>query len=1375
MVKASQIFDVIDKSKLPQERKKVLFQKLETKLNEQKAQAKASDNRNFFQKTAAVAGQIPSLLKKGLVDIPSDFGGQIYEQQQEAKRTTSKRLGGAIGTAEALGDLTLNVGGGAVNLGGQILTGAVTKGRQLFADDSEERLRAKVDRNRARATIEKYTTFGDPDKPSAKIGKFVGRELTIETLLALATGGIGNVAKSATLPARIAGRTKKVAAASTLATGAELLAQDDPHVAVIAGVLEGLFVPSGVKPVKSAIREGLEDSVVESTATAVRAAEREANRVFTEESRALFDELYGNMKFKSRERTLGVLREVGEETATGARVLAPTRRADRARVAREFLQRQDLSTPEALNRVGYQISRANRYASSADSTLTKNEKALFQEIEKQFQPLAREVTERTEGLKNLTEESIGNELRASVLRLAELSEQLEKKGLLPEELSELDLLQSRIIELQGQARSLSDAPEGVSVPKQGRISNPLDAEDDLLLGAESAYISSEQALGRPLEKQVLPKVENVPALTNRQIEMGLRYNEAGEVVGESGELVEAVADVGQGGGIEASIREGIVNDVMTESKVLGEAGVSETPEITAKKLSSIKRNANFWLNTSSGTIDSLPREIGNWMKTGITNFVATSSRLTAQGFSVLNSRGVKKIPKHIWDSAVKKRYANMKLTEAEEEALKINDELAAMYGREIISRGMKRLDGGDVQLRPDFTPQGYVNYMNLRKRAKEDYIRKVMEMNPGKFKNADEARAYIEEDIISATAEGTIHFSGSIGFRREKPDIELPLDDSVSMYDAWGAYIKSAASHIAKHDAFGFRPVKGKYELTDVERQIKNSTVDKADGDFIRNTILSSIDEGEGIMKKIVNKAKLGQASLSEKSIAGADKVARGSSTLSSLVVGVIKPVIYDVGNIFRTLATHSTGEMFNIVAGRFKAKDKQILKEMRDMGVVGENNTLLVDGIHAGSKFMRYAFKLQSLSQRASAKAQVLASIKQIENLSRKAMKGKLSKKDKSILREEFGYSDEHINLMAQDKLLKEQYMAGLIHNVNITTMAKGAGSIAGKEYLGGGVASALYKFVPYTLLPISQLARAVKRGDYATLVKLSAAYVGMGKFVSKFGEDQDESGRLARFVHLLIDPNKKKLSSEQSIVEDYLYGANIMSGVDFYFRTLFEGDPRLTMGDEWYEVALSNSFGQITSLGINIDQLNKLVFRPLGEYMNPDKEVDVKSMMGAFGATRELYKFGESKEKISLADIKTNKELAELAYNEQMSSNDWNRIPSEKKADVLKNMAIISADMNGLMSDRTDAFFERYTEQRTIDNSKIGKKPYKGDKSTLITGLLERKAEQQGKTKSQYLFDLIGNDPNPTKKFIELQKNKMISDADMEYFQEQGGFNQD
>lgn len=1438
MAKASQIFQAIDKSTLPKERKDVVFKALNDKLKEQKKAAKpvkpksnlAWDQRaagaigNFssnifikpFQKygeflatdkqpPVPTSSSLPlrpapkqSKVKKGVylgkkilnsaVDNPAtkifqDLGGQFREREESIREKVSGKDARKAGIgARALGlvgsniltaaDMAQGTRRGAANLladgAGNTVKFARKTGSELLGND-EGSLRARVDDKRFDASVERIIGKTPEDNPAMRIGEFVGKEGLIQGLIFAATGGVGNVPVGAARAAKAVGTAKKVGTAGAVGTSVNLAETEDLKYALIAGTLEAIFAPTAKVAARTIPKKGgkVAEGVVEGMTPAQRIAN--ATKKIEEEIVERQRELLRDIQFKTKAKTDNV---IGKTPLKSADELAVPLRGESAgkvkkqqvRVAREFVEKQGLETPIQAKALSQKISKVLKSAEGGGSNLSKSEITIFREAMRQIDKLAKELFAVEQGAREglaVAQQLTREDLEKKVLRYAELADNYEKKGLLPDEINEFVSLEEDIIQI---GKRFEAEPQMFDT--EGALGRSAEGQFDQGVNPARPDFDPEIALGR--------SEGDGSSLSRTEFDQGFSIDSAGSVIDGDGVIQRStnpdsvkplrkkdwdITDMDKPGVDKDEVLESVYQQekalIDPSPRVLQTVDDSTPVEQTVHKLNRIRANANFYITTASDAIDALPRDLSNALKERLSQYTSTMYGIQTEAYKTINK--MRKINPRVAREAINKRKSGRTdFTPKELEYLQLNDEVAQKMGRAITSRGAERLDGELIELRKDFTPDSYVNYISQSARRKKAYIEEVMKLNPGKFKNAEEAKAFIEEDLIKSSVEGSVHFSGSLAFRRDSLPINLPLNTKVSPIEEWEVYIQSMSAHLAKYDALGMRAINNKYVLTDVEDLLKQSLPVEKDANMALDYIKSYIDEGDSIMKKAATRSRAGQGGAVEGAAEFSEGVSSVLSPAASLVVGVVKPLIYDVGNIMRTVAVNRQ-HSFNVALGLFRAGDRKILKEMRDMGILSHKNTILLDEEGIGQKFMEYLFKLPSISQQGTAHAQALSSMSKLRSLNKKATKKGLSKGEIRLMKEEYGFGDFQIEMMKQGVLPKENFVAALIHNVDLTVNARRAGSIPAKEKLGGATAQSIYKFAGYALLPTRQMIRAGARGDMATVTAMSAGYLGMGKFVNEFGEDS-ESGRLAKFIHMLIDPNKGELASEQTTVEQFIDGAMIVSGVDMFFRHIFESNPRVTQGGE--KILISEKLVTPTAYTVAISQANTLA----GELQKLAKgeKPDYKKMTNTVGFLREATTFINSAETPSITERRSNSDVAELVMDKKLPASEWEKIPDKKRAPIMKDMAIIAYSTYGKDHPITKEMWENYSTQRTQENQALGKKPYKEPISNIERAVMVRTAKDQGKDYHEMLYDRYAQ-PDGVEYIKTLKKRGSLTDNDI------------
>lgn len=1390
--KISSIVRKIESSGFSDEKKEAYYQKLKQRktMQEQRAAA-ATPKKSFLTKTADLARGVGGAAKS-FYNTFEDFGGAVADnvnrerkllpekKDQPVRNFLRRGTGFAIGAGQSGGQLVIDTGKGAANAIGQVGVTAGGFARKHLLDDESAR-HEFVNKERIRGSrdiIDKYT-FGEGERTaSEKVGGFIGREIPIQIAIGLSTMGVGNVGVNSTRLARGVGIAKKATTAATVGAGTEALVQGKVDGgALFAGAIEGLTHIPVANVAKSVYKRAIGERALAKTS-------KKANEVFVQTARdsGIFEEIAESAQFKTKARTRAILGEVAEtEGKTGRSIgslgkdnrSAKARRADTASIKNYIESSVDLANPKSVNKFAFNVDRALAFAKQ---TGNEADTRIFSEVKERFELFRK----KGEGVINEVEKNAFDNaalvLKTDMDRLVDLTEQLEKKGVPADQydaiLEEIDDLQASIyangkIVAKGEAPTLGRVEE---VPAEKTLINesPLDVIRDSMEGSKDLKpytmpLSSQQA-----SKSIIsPDGEMFPDSVPPSVKEGTQ-SFADDFARQESDIDSTMDSV-----MEANKKESPIEMSKSEARQKNaEKAAMEDRIKNSERPGAIKflKNMNTMgssvVSTTWGTLKTLPKKVSNHMTEMISDFRGIEAEFMNNGFRYLNQLKKNFTPEEL-SGAIDKRKLGAELSKRDSEVLEIADQITDFYGSKILELGVKRLDGGLVELRKDFTPRAYTNYLSLKKNAQEAYVEEFYSMNKGKVKDLDEARQIIEDDVINSELGETVYSSGSISYRRESDKFDFPTDPNVSSFDAYELYIKSASNHLAKTQAFGFQPVNGKFEYTNLDGILK-AGLEESDRGLAMQAFKAMIGEGDGIAKRAERKLMEGTATDGQRLLGAANAVGKVPNTAASLVVGPVAPVIYDIGNVMRTLAVNRHHALKGAFTMLLKKKNKGFLKQLQDQGVIGGNHSILLDGHEKGSKFMESLFKLQSISQNASARFQVGASIERLKSLSKKAKDGKLSNMDRRILNDEYGMGDFQIELMEKNGLSNEGYSSALIHDVQLNVTARGAGSIIRKEQLGGSLGSMAYKFYPYTLLPAAQLKRAIARGDVTTLTALSAGYLGMGKFRNEFGEG-DDSSRAARFIHSLIDPNKRKLSDENTILEEYWHGMETMAGLGMYFQTLFEQDPRKLDGDT-FEGKLNSKLGQMVPVGIMVDQINA-VKKAGGELLNPEEDVDWEALSRTFGAARELGRWQKSKEPVKISDIKTTKEIAQRFFDGKINSDDWEGIDGAQRANVLKEVAAENAFLYGIDSPQAQGFFEEYRAQKNANNAEEGKGKATIKIDTLKNRVLEKQAEEQGISKPQLVYKIITESGNPSQMANSMDDEGLLSKADKEYIKEKTG----
>ncbi len=830
-------------------------------------------------------------------------------------------------------------------------------------------------------------------------------------------------------------------------------------------------------------------------------------------------------------------------------------------------------------------------------------------------------------------------------------------------------------------------------------------------------------------------------------------------------------------------------------------------DIMSRQMGSLKYWANAYTSTADGIMRAFPEKIAHGLQDFVANFHELTDKLIYRAQKPLSS--VRKIPKEIQEEAML-AIKEGRIDELSGDALRFAQsakETLDYLGKTAVRKGVQRLDGGTVQLLDNFFPDVSVNYSMLRGAKKKAIIEKTAKLNSLSF---DEAKKLLDLEFLGKSKGDQVYYAGSFAYRRNPSNLELPKADLTPL-EMMDIYIDATANHIGKVEAFGLTPVtkngqplgqirdsledkifakrqelaelgeagsevlekqiqklqskldglQGKYKFKHLDDFIDNEIARESERELARSAVRAHIGEKAGKYHEFMKQARIGDKGMMSRVAVAAETAGRVSGDLATAIVSTPKGVLYDAGNILRSVIAHREGVFKGALQVAFKKDSRKMFKMGRDLGMFDSRNQILrAPNEEIFGKLLDVTLKPLEFTQSVSAKFNMVAAHGRASTLIKRARKGKLSIADISELREEFGLGTKQIDNLENASL--EDIARMSINNTYITVMAKrGAKHVAGNEY--GVIAKNFFKFYPYQLTATAQLIRNLKRRPLTTAAVAAPIGLGAGlglKSLEKAETDPNAS-QLERYTNALINPDRKKLASESELYEHLWNGIEVMYGLDYFLSKTISTHP-LDKNDPLYERTFGERFfTQLAgSYGINLNQtlaIRRGIKQTLKDGYVSDRAA--RSFSYPIGVTRDVVKFNQSADAKKITETRSVDELTDLLYKRQIDNDFLDELNVDQKKQFLKRMTVLDGVTYGLNSTQFQVAMERYQEARP-----------KAKKATIVKSVWKQQAKDEGLSYEAWMFNKIEKNPDPIEFIKTLAKQGFLGKKELEYIRDRG-----
>lgn len=796
---------------------------------------------------------------------------------------------------------------------------------------------------------------------------------------------------------------------------------------------------------------------------------------------------------------------------------------------------------------------------------------------------------------------------------------------------------------------------------------------------------------------------------------------------------------------------------------------SESVQYKQKSGVAIAHNA---FRTSEGVFGSYGNNVANGMRDIVGEHNLAHVEVFAPGMRSVEA--MKKFPAEIRKSAndkIKNGITDMSPQEAA--YAKVSNGLADFTFTHASDAGSTRPDGGAVERLRNFTPEVSVNYATMKKAQKAERAKEVAEFNDI---SVDEAIKELESEYIDADGNNIFGY-GSLAHRRKKSSFKLPPSD-IDPIVAWETYLHGVADHVARTKALGMVGENGKYVYKKLDNFLEANVGNRAERTQLRMAMEANLGIKTGIYHEAVRAGKMADADFGQKLVKWIDAGAGASKTGATLFVDPVKTTLYDGANIVNSLFNNG---VVNTARGAFDAvirttKSKQINKLAKDMGVFEFKNNASMQGVESFSgsesafkKLIDFRFKLPGLTQSISAKVDMMGANKQLGSFINKK---KLSKSDILTMQQEFGMSRNQIE--NRKVLGMDEHAAAVVYHVQTNINAQ-RGSKNLLINSGGNVANAVLAYMPMQLMPSAQFMRGLKRDPVRYALGGTGVAFAVGEGIEQLKDEKEGVlGYLNSQFNTAGDRQTKSTAAEK-IWE----GFNTLRGVDWFIGKAYDKNPALS-DKPWYQHFLTKNLlvAMTGSVGINSTQAEAVSsgIAIASEEGFTDKAI--KKLTTPLGETRGLYKALTLKDEDILENLSA-KQIVSKMQEGTLNSAVITEFAMRDAEEVAKGVKVNDSEVQKkgkdiwkrLIANSAQKFGRNSDEYQ--NELQIFKRQYPKTKQSTIEKLIfEYEAEEEGKSTSKYLYDLISKNENPLALTAQMHKDGLLTKKDIEYFTEVGGF---